>query len=125
MQANRGHCIEEVESSARVLLLNVLKGSETSAGNPLSRSAKRNCLSSLYMKWSALRQLCTFKFLPNVLASHPILSKFSDEERLLDGARIFAGDSKFRDDVGFAARSLMLSGCRGRLAVKTLSENRV
>lgn len=122
LQANWGHCIEGFGSSARVLPLTVLKGSGTSTVNPLSRWAKLNCFSSLLMKLNTLRQLCTFKFLPNSLELHAILSTFPDEEVLPDDARMFAGDTKSKDEVGFAARSPMLSGCCGRLAVRILFE---
>lgn len=69
-----------------------------------------------------LRQLLTFRFLPYLVASHAIFIKFPDEELLLDGATRFAGDSKFDDDIGPAARRPMLSECRGRLAARTVSE---
>ena len=119
-----GQCIQEAEASIEVLLLSVLKGSGTSHGTPLSRSAKVNCVSFLTMKLNTLRQLFTFRFLPYVVPSHEIFSTFSDEV-LLDETRMFAGDSKFEGDMGRAARLPMLSERRGRLAARTASEYKV
>lgn len=93
----------QTEPSIGVLLLSVRKGSGTLCGTPLSRSAKVYRVSSFFKKLKMLRQLFTFRFLPYLLASHAIFSLFPNDELLLDGARTFAGDSKFKDDIGPAA----------------------
>lgn len=107
-----------------VLLLSVLKGSGPSFGTPLSRSAKVYVVSSLFMKLNTLRQLLTFRFFPYLVASHAIFSNLSDEELLLDGTKMFAGDSKSEDGIGPAARLPTLSERRDRLAARTVSEYR-
>ena len=71
-----------------------------------------------------LRQLLTFRFLPYRVPSHAIFSTFPDVELSFDGARMFAGENKFKDDVGSAARPPLDSESRGRLAARTVSEYR-
>lgn len=91
-----------------------------SNGTPLSRSANVCCVSSLRKYRKTLRQLLTFRFLPNLFESHPTFSVFPDEVLLLlDGARI-AGDSKFDDDMGAVSNLPMRSERCGRLAARTM-----
>ena len=113
-----GRRIQEEET----LLLSVLKGSGTSSGTPLSRSAKVNWASSLDKKLNMLRQLYTFRFLPNLFASHATFILLVDEELLLGGAKIFTRDCRFEDDAGLATRLPMPSERCGTLAARTMSK---
>lgn len=107
-----------------VLLLSVRKGSGTSKGTPLSRSANVNCVSSLYRNLNTLRQLGTFRFLPYFVESHRIVNEFPDEEVLLEGATMLTGDNGFDDANGPATRLPMVSERRGGLAAGTVSQCR-